>query len=247
MIWIILAVAFIVGLVFLIFRTKKQRIIKKQNSILENLQIPGIPKDWANSEATPGGMRVMWNVNPFNSDAEKSLAFECFDIGYKNAFNSMKDRFPTWDFNLGFVSIGIIEPTAKNLDGSMALLTRGTIDPVTRKEIKGQQIAGGVIGTGDGYPLLSIIIPSQKENGWRYTDMEMRIIRHEYEHLIEYRSDSVIYMQKSGQVPGMPDAHPHWDYPEGVEEIPAPQPLNAPRGLATIKVPYRCANQVKWE
>lgn len=234
MIWFILSMAFIGGLVFLIFRVKKQRIVKKQNSVLENLQIPGIPKDWLFSEATPKGMRVMWNANPFSSEAEKALAFQCFDIGYENAFNSMRDRFPTWDFNPGFVNIGIIEPTANNLDGSKALKTKG-----------GVQIAGGVIGTGDNYPLLTIIIPSQKENGWRYTDLQMRTIRHEYEHLEEFRSDSQVYIEKSGQVPGFPDMHPHWDYPEGVEEIPAPTPLNALRSLANLKVPYRCANQVK--
>jgi hypothetical protein len=228
-IYVILMVAATVAAVyFIVTRTRRKRVENKIAAILGNLAVPNIPLDWANSEATPKGMRVIWNGTVFNNEEEKQFAFKCFDVGFENAFNSMKDRFPTWDFNPGYVNIGIVEATAKAEDGYDALIDK-----------YGRKIGGAVIGTQDGYNMLTIIIPSQKSNGWSYPDFQMRIIRHEYEHFQEFRSDTQIFIEKSGQVPELPDVHPHWDYPEGVEEIPAPS--KGVKGLVQRRAKIRCA------
>lgn len=210
--WILLIIAIIAApFAYYFFYLKPRKDKAVVDRVLGNIDIPNVPQNWANSEATPLGMRVIWNTEPFNNEAEKAIAFECFDIGFQNGFHAMARKFPTWSYDPALVNIGILEPTATNMDGSRALLTK-----------HGVQFAGAVIGTGDNYPLLTIIIPSQKGNGWRYTDLQMRTIWHEFEHFMEFLSDTHEFM-KWGRTEEFPvDAHPHTPLPSNIPEIPAP-------------------------
>lgn len=230
-IWIVLIILIVAApfaLWFLYLKPRKKR--EAQEYLTKNLDIAGVPDKWLFTEQTPGGMTVMWNSNPFGSEAEKQLAFECFDTGWKNAFNAMSPKFPTWDFNNRVVNIGIIEGNDKAADGSEAIRTKS-----------GVKAAGACIGTGDGYPLLCIIIPSQKPNGWRYTDLQMRVVWHEIEHYLEYLSDSEVFLRYSGRIPEFPDYHPHHSLPPDVPEIPAPQPLGGMRNFLSVKSSPKCA------
>lgn len=191
---------------FYIYKPGKKK--KKEQVILDNTGIPGISLEWNNSELTFGGMKVMWNDDPFNSEEEKKSVFNVFDIGQQNAFIAMKDKFPTWDFNPGFVNIGIVKGNSQTEFGAESITM-----------LNGLEIAGATVGVGEGYPLLTIIIPSQKPNNWSYADYVMRTIWHEYEHVQEYRSDTNEFLYW-GRV--VADTHPHHPMPVGTEEIPIP-------------------------
>jgi hypothetical protein len=230
LLWILLPIGVVGGILawhfFIRIPGKKKAATERMT---KNLGIDGVPANWLNSELTPLGARVVWNDNPFNNEEEKALAFACFDVGLRNATNAMSPKYPTWDFNNSLVTIGILPATATNLDGSNALMTKA-----------GQQIAGAVIGVDDGYALQMILIPSQKENGWRYTDLQARTIWYESEHLREGMSNIQEFIRYSGRVEGIPDNHPHHPLPAGVEEIPAPSAPNAIRSFVSVKSNPKC-------
>lgn len=230
--WIILIIAICAApfaLYFLYWIPKQKK--KAQDKMTAGVGIPGVPDRWEHSETTPLGARVIWNGEVFSNDAEKALAFACFDTGIRNAVNAMRGRFPTWDFNPAFVNIGILEPTAINRDNSKALKTKS-----------GLQIAGIVIGKTDGYPLLTIIIPSQKENGWSFADYQMRTVWHEYEHFQAARSDDIEYYRWG--TPQYPDSHPLYPLPPDIPEIPAPTPPHfyPVRGVGRFRLPFVCGH-----
>lgn len=228
--WILLPILFFAAFFawwLLVHKPNKAKKLEKR--ILDNIGIPGLSNRWENSELTPYGARIIWNGSVFNSDAEKRFVFECLDVGFQNCFNASKEVFPTWDYNPAYITLAIVEPSATNLDGSKAI-----------RMTNGLQIAGAVIGKDDNYGMLTIVIPSQKENGWRYSDYVMRTAWHEREHFDEARSDDAEYYSW-GRTPERPaDVHPHRPLPAHIAEIPAPPPLNAVRSLAKIPVDFVC-------
>lgn len=207
--WLLIPILGVGGFIIwhLYFRLPNRKK-KLEQAMLDATGIPNIPKDWANSEATPNGMRVMWNENPFNSEEEKQFVFRLFDIGQQNAFNAMKDKFPNWDFSGTWVNIGILPGNSKTEFGAESITM-----------LNGIEIAGATVGVGEGYPLLTIIVPSQKPNNWSHTDFVMRTIWHEYEHVVEFRSDTGEFLYWGHVVS---DAHPHHPLPADIPEIPAP-------------------------
>jgi hypothetical protein len=227
----IIAIPFVIYLVYrLVQGSRKTRADKR---MVENLPLDGVPSHWAFSETTPNGIRVIWNENPFNSEEDKAYAFACFDIGATNCFNAMRDKFPTWDFNNQLLTIGILPPTRKNIDGSAALHLRHAQ--------AGDNIAGIVIGVDDGYAQQMILIPSQKENGWNYPQQQCDIIWFEREHDMEGKSDRMVFLRYSGRVPDMPDIHPHHPMPAERQIIPAPAPRMAAKGFVReLPVEARC-------
>lgn len=221
MIYIILVVAAFAGF-FLWFQYVKKPAKKKAaiERLMSNIGYD-IPFNWTQSDITAQGCGVVWNGDQFGSEAAKQLAFKCIDVGYRNAFNAMRGKFPNWDFNPALSVYAFMDGNYDSQDVAGAKIFK----------LKNGTTAGAfTVGTGDGYPMLLMILPNMKSNDWFHTVFLATLAWFEDEHNAEYRSDSTEFLKGSGRVPEFPDSHPH-HLPEGFVPEPAPEPLPHPTGL----------------
>jgi hypothetical protein len=158
----------------------------------------GIPKHNAMfkyAAVTPGGVQVRSTVEV------PASALPFIDEGIDNQIKRHNNAYPHWAKykNIAEYKALFVEPTATNQEtepGSPAI------------HVKGYQSAGTCIGTtplSSVRPSIYIVLPHQKNQGWRFTDYLMRSAWHESEHVREFSNDLTIFQQYANAG----DIHPH--------------------------------------
>lgn len=193
LIFIIIAGAIGAALVF-IFKNKRARARKADEQFKASLPVQ-LPDTFPYFYNTPQGARVFSAVEIKN----KQEVFAAIDGGILNQLTATKAKFPNWNAarRVSDYSVMFIEPEAVSAEGYPCLL------------IGGVKSAGTVIGIGEGYSTLAIVLPHQEKTGWSNLDYLFNSAWYESEHFAEFANDREVFMQYTG----LNDVHPHHELP----------------------------------
>lgn len=211
---LIIGAIVVAAVLFFVLRSKKKRIdARAVDNLYANTSVE-VPREFAFKYVTPLGVSIGCDEYSEIPKEAQTWLFADLDEAFQTFLRSTEHL--GWIHGRKASEVGLIflKPQATNQDGTPALVTKAKYGSI--------QNAGTVVGVGDGFPYVAVVLPANFSGNFRqYTKDAFRF---ESEHVGLYLNDKAKFQHYTGAN----DVHPIFTDPQGS------------KGFAAMKSRHSC-------